>query len=462
MEEYTRGARSGQAMAESFLDGLLNGVFRLLVEVVPPPGPITPENLAEVARGMGAEFSGEPWLYGAVVADRPDELERFSPEAFGEPFGQEFQRPMARMLSGKGRRAPQVADLLAEGTLEKGGYQAVCPVSGDALPLEDDYTDSVESLTLCKSKAPGILTGATVNVSKYTAPDMALAYAKTARKLSRGAKFLLAQASWDMAKAQELQWCLQLRDTMVPVVARILWLSQEQRELLPQCLPPGVLLPELHQRALQEAYAQGTAEGRRFQAHALALQMTGYRRLGFCGVLLGGEHTPLDRATLQEEFQRCQEQCPDYDSWREAWQREFGLSMHPPVGTPRYLFEGLLEPHGRDPEQLHFDPTSALDTGKASWNDRLVSRLLRLASTPTTSPRMRRLLCRLCGVAPQRLPSLGGLGYLPNGECPKGLTGGPCGNVDGEGGCDCREGLCFFRRVLALAAAQGRLPELER
>ena len=40
-------------MAESFLDGLLNGVFRLLVEVVPPPGPMTPENLAAVMEELG-------------------------------------------------------------------------------------------------------------------------------------------------------------------------------------------------------------------------------------------------------------------------------------------------------------------------------------------------------------------------------------------------------------------------
>ena len=449
-------------MSESFLEGLLSGVFRVLVEVVPPTADLSPQAMEEVARGMGAELAGESWLYAAVVADRPDELERFSPEEFGGVFAREFSRPMVRMFSGKGRTASQFSDELAAGRLTQGGYQGLCAVSGDALPLEDAYLDSVDTLTFCRGRSPQTLTGATVNVSKYTAPDMALAYAKAARKLSRGARFLLCQAGWDMAKAQELQWLLQIRDAMVPVVARILWLSRDQMELLPQCLPPGVLLPELHQRALKEAYAQGTEEGRRFQARSLALLMTGYRRLGFSGVLLAGEHTGMDRAALQEEFRLCQEKCPDYDAWLAQWRQENALVMRPPVKTPRYLFTGLLQEHGRDPGGLDFDPTSALEVGKPSWNDRMVSRLLRKASTPATSPKLRDFLCRLCGVTPQQLPALGALGYLPNAQCPKGLTGGACGNVDGEGGCDCREGLCFFRRVLALAAAQGRLPELER
>ncbi|MGN0867804.1 MAG: hypothetical protein ACI4SG_09050 [Oligosphaeraceae bacterium] len=449
-------------MSESFLDGLLSGVFRVLVEVVPPTSDLSPQALEEIARSMGVEYAGEPWLYGAVVADRPDELERFSPEAFGAAFSREFPRPMVRMLSGKGRTRTQLSDALESGALTAGGYQGVCAASGDALPLEESYVDSVDALTFCRSKCPRILTGATVNVSKYTAPDMALAYAKAARKLSRGARFLLCQAGWDMGKAQELQWLLQIRDTMVPVVARVLWLSRDQMELLPHCLPPGVLLPELHLRALKEAYDQGTEEGRRFQARSLALLMTGFRRLGFSGVLLAGEHTGMDRAALQEEFLLCQEKCPDYDSWLAAWRQENALVMRPPVKNPRYLFAGLLQEHGRDPGHLDFDPTSALDVGKPSWNDRLVSRLLRKASTPTTSPKLRDFLCKLCGVTPRQLPALGALGYLPNAQCPKGLTGGACGNVNGEGECDCREGLCFFRRVLALAAAQGRLPELER
>ncbi len=449
-------------MRESFLDGLLQGVFRVLAEVVPPTADLSSQSLEEIARAMGAEYAGEPWLYGAVIADRPDELERFSPEVFGPAFAREFSRPMVRMLSGKGRTRPQLSDALEAGTLMAGEYGGICAVSGDALPLEDSYVDSVEALTLCRNKSPQTLAGATVNVSKYTAPDMALAYAKAARKLSRGARFLLCQAGWDMAKAQELQWLLQIRDSMVPVVARVLWFSRDQMDVLSHCLPPGVLLPELHLRALKEAYAQGTEEGRRVQARSLALLMTGYRRLGFSGVLLAGEHTGMDRAALQEEFLLCQEKCPDYDAWLTVWRKENALIMRPPVKTPRYLFARLLQEHGRDPARLDFDPTSSLDVGKASWNDRLVSRLLQKASTPTTSPKFREFLCKLCGITPQQLPALGGLGYLPNGQCPKGLTGGACGNVGGEGECDCREGLCFFRRVLALAAAQGRLPELER
>ncbi len=449
-------------MESPFVSGLLDGTFHLLGEVQPPALEDSLQEADALAEGIAADYVRDGLFYGLVVDDNPDDLERQDVQDFAAVLERHFPGHVVRMLSGKGR-SPRENHVWLQKMAHEKPDGVFCAVSGDARPLEKHYVDSVESLRLCREEGLGGLTaGATINVGKYTAPDIAISYTKMGRKLSRGAKFLFCQATWDVRKAQELQWELQMRDATVPVIARILWFSSEEVEKLPAVLPPGVLLPELYQRGLKIEYAKGLKEGRAYQSRCLALLMTGLRRLGFCGALLHGDVTPMDIQSLTTAFQKALEECPDYNSWRNRWKGEMEKTMLPPVASPRYLFANLLKLNHRDPAGVEFEPTSPLDPGKAPFGDRLVSRLLRTADDPAKPQALRHALCKICGVTPNVLFRLVHLGYLPNDRCPKRLTEGACGNVGPKGQCECRNRLCFFRRVLALAAAQGRLDEWAR
>ncbi len=449
-------------MESPFVSGLLDGTFHLLGEVAPTAMEDSLQEADALAQGIAADYARDGLFYALVVDDNPDDLERQDVQDFAALLERHFPGPVVRMFSGKGR-APRESLVWLQKMAQEKPDGVFCAASGDANPLEKYYVDSVESLRLCREEGLGGLTGgATINVGKYTAQDIAISYAKMGRKLACGARFLFCQATWDVRKAQELQWELQMRDAAVPVIARVLWFSSEETELLPAVLPHGVLLPELYQRGLKIEYAKGLREGRAYQARCLALLMTGFRRLGFCGALLHGDISPMDLLELTAAFQKAQEECPDYNSWRNRWKEEMEKTMLPPVASPRYLFANLMQLNHRDPAGVEFEPTSPLDPGKAPFGDRLVSRLLRTADDPAKPKALRNALCKICGVNPNVLFRLVHLGYLPNDRCPKRLTEGACGNVGPKGKCECRNRPCFFHRVLALAAAQGRLDEWAR
>lgn len=445
----------------TFLPGILEGVFRVMAEVTPPLAAMPLAEARQIVACHARALADDGWFYAILLDDRPDEAPRVDADDVYAAIAENFPGPVVRMLSGKGRTPVDAKSLLLDAGSRN--ERLFCMASGDGRPLAKVYLDSVDALKLCHGELAGIVAGATVNISKYTAPDIALSYAKLSRKIRSGAKFFFCQATWDMKKAQELQWELQLRDTMAPVVARVVWLSRDNLITPPTPpLPPGVAIPELYLRDIRSAYTKGDEEGRRFQAKALAMIMTGFKRLGFSGVLLSGDHSSQDRNALHEEFEKAQGEFPDYNAWNENWHGLWEQLMLPPVRSPRYLFAKLLTHNMRDPEMLDFDPASALDVGKASLMDRFVSSCLRYAANPSVGAGTRRFICRLCGVDPRGLPMLGPLGYLPSHECPKGLTEGACGNVSCDGHCECNpRKLCFFRRVFALASHRGRLADME-
>ena len=323
-----------------FLSDILGGVFQTMVEIQPPLLQEVPSEEAQRQMSMlGAEYAREGGICAAVMLDRFDGALRHDPAALCGAFAENFGGPVVRMLSGKGRSLPDVQDALLAGAANQ--QRLFCMATGDLDITTGIYTDSAVALKLASSRVPELVTGAVINFDKYTAQDMALAYEKIARKLQLGAKFLLAQASWDMKKAQEFQWVMQLRDSMMPVVARVLWFSAEELSQRTPKTMAGIHIPELYLRKLKAAYQQDESAGRAFQAQAVAMLMTGFRRLGFSGVLLAGGHASADRAALREAFRETQERLPDFNAWLTEWKRDYALDMCPPVRSPRYLFAGF-------------------------------------------------------------------------------------------------------------------------
>ena len=123
-------------------------------------------------------------------------------------------RPVTMVLSGQGRGniAPD----------------HVPDAKGNYLPYTRGYMDSLDTLAAIKAFLPDVSLGAAVNPFKYTPEDQCLQYAKMFRKCAAGANFIVTQAGWDMKKYQELQWFMQMRELVKPVLARIAFLSFEQ------------------------------------------------------------------------------------------------------------------------------------------------------------------------------------------------------------------------------------------
>ena len=105
------------------------------------------------------------------------------------------------------------------------------------------YVDSVEILDALADPHKSQTLAACVTPFVYTPEAQCAQYAKLLRKLAHGAQFIIAQAGWDMAKYQEMQWFLQQRELVVPIVVRLRFVTPEEAGRLRGGLEPGVAVP---------------------------------------------------------------------------------------------------------------------------------------------------------------------------------------------------------------------------
>ncbi|MBO4345499.1 MAG: methylenetetrahydrofolate reductase, partial [Victivallales bacterium] len=134
-------------------------------------------------------------------------------------------KPVVNFLSGADRSFDDIVKRINQ--MRTRGYRDFVAVTGeyakdDARPdFPGKYTDSVDILNLAMESGTDNFVGTTVNPFKYIQEDSCAQYAKLARKINSGAKFVVVQTGWDMKKYQELIWFLRSRNFFVPLVARI-------------------------------------------------------------------------------------------------------------------------------------------------------------------------------------------------------------------------------------------------
>ena len=318
------------------------------------------------------------------------------------------------------------------------------------------YVDSVEILDALADPHKSQTLAACVTPFVYTPEAQCAQYAKLLRKLAHGAQFIIAQAGWDMAKYQEMQWFLQQRELVVPIVVRLRFVTPEEAGRLRGGLEPGVAVP-LSVAARLERLQSQPGEFRAYQRELAALMAVGCRKLGYSGILLSGLEDGVEATAFLETLARLEGEVESFDGWLTRWEAfTAGGSMIPAtrraLEAPFYLFSNLLtrELPFYDRQASRFTRQSV---SEPPWLESFRASLFAPGARGAL-PRLARTLFPRCA---ERSRSYG----LDVSACPKRLTGGACCGVQPDGLCEDGQRACLYGLLAQLAVSRNELYLLE-
>ncbi len=381
---------------------------------------------------------------------------------------QSTARPFLLALSGRHASVQQLRENAAQA--RSFGIRNFLIVTGD-LALEDypsskqksilpgdGYTDSVASLSILHDPQKGQSLACVFNPYMYTPEMVYTHYAKLSRKITAGAQIIIAQAGWDIKKAQELQWYLQMREQILPVVARIRLLSVDEAGALGNGpLEPGLTIPVPIAAKLMRL--KDTPEQfQKYQEELAALLAIGYRKLGYAGILIAGASDAAAVIRIQNAANELDKSITSYNEWRSRWLDFHGdMSLDPPPtihsdGTPFYLFENLLAPDLPLYSPAHSHITRVNFKKPNRW---ICFKAAMLA------PNTKTILAKLAQPIFKPDPRFHNCYGLDNSLCPKRLSIGPCGNARPDGWCEANHAPCFFNTIAGIAAVRNELVLLE-
>jgi methylenetetrahydrofolate reductase (NADH) len=394
-------------------------------------------------------------------------------------------------LSGKDRDPAYVADAL--GRMRDNGLENVLLVTGDKVrtapagrPVR--YHDSVNMIVQVRSAAPGMVIAAAVSPFKYREEESMNQYLKMAKKERAGADAFITQVGWDMLKSKELMAYRRRRGLTAPVMAGVMLLTVARARYIRANKLAGITITDDLQARLEVEAAQPD-KGVGAAYRRLALQIVGYKRLGFAGFQLTGMHQfeKLDR--LMQQVDGLERGLANEGAWWDAWWHALRGANGAHTATaprPYYLFDELAEPGGwnvsNDALTLRHLPTAAKPTAELEKFRRLdrLDRLVFAEGSPATivfkplarmiprgstierglhwlEQRVKQPLvgCQTCGFC--RLPHTA---YVCPETCPKGLANGPCGGTT-ENLCEFGDRECIHNQKYRIARDAGCLGDLE-
>lgn len=442
------------------------GQFCVVLEVNSPPLNQPLDSCLANMNQIFQRVASLPAVQAVAVTDRWPTVDRQEPLIMAEKAAEETGKTVQLTISGLGADLSRTKTLLAEARAK--AIRHFLLVTGDLYAKSDTahedagWLDGVTIVEMSRQFGADMWNGAAVNPYKYTCEGVYLQYAKMQRKIQFGTDFLVAQAGWDMKKAQELQWFLQMRELYLPVMARTVLLGREEALHLADGLWPGVYVPiPLAALIIREANASEEAFWEA-QLNRLALQMVGYWRLGYSGVQVTGVRHASHLAELLDRMQEHDANYPDYSSWREAWLELHGeISFGPGVSDiypdpPYYMFKELMQPEVRDFVAGTIQP--AFNTiAPPSWQDRWQGWLHR----PTRPAMLQEMARKIARRSQEEAKQANFCQGLRNDSCPKRLIYGACGGSSTDGMCENGDKECFFHRVIRLANSNQSLESLE-
>ena len=441
-----------------FKDKMQNGVFQVLLEIVPPPDPIPMEDA--VSRFAEIEYivSARTDLFAALT------FMDFSGVPENKKDTVSFASALCKMdrdkhllcVSGRSRPLQELEALLGHASSE--GFRNVIAVSGGSIPSDTvsaarkrHYTESVHALKSIQEHFHDILyAGCVVNPYCYTPETSFPQYFKLMKKINAGASFIVTQFGWDMRKLQELRWFLSSRSMPLPSIARLLMLTPDRADDICAGRVPGVhISPDLEamlRKEMTHSMAQfEAAQWRRIQIHA-----AGARFLGYSGIQIAGIERPEQVHTMLNRISEALNEFSSFDDWVLAYRDYYERLELAPYPFRFYEFEGLLN-SALPPEQLvrtqaEFAPVSAMEKFRYYVSSRLFAHADVL---PASEKRLsKKLLAGCCSCSECRLPQMH---FICPETCPKGMANGPCGSVGVDGRCEFGGQECIHARRMRLA-----------
>ncbi len=449
-----------------------NGEFSFLLEFDTPPLDRDLEKAAAMPIFLAKRLENVSSINALAVTDRLHTEDSHDPSAMAEIMGAKSGKPTVMNLSGKGSSDNRVRELTARANSE--GIQTILPITGDRSDRHPEnsallhnpahpegYHDSVETIDHLRRHYPKTLTGAGVNPFKYNLSDQYLQYCKMLRKLATGAAFITTHAGWDMKKLQELKWFLQMREVEVPVIVRLPILSRQRIQQLHLGFHPGVPVSRAFCAVLQREAELSETQSMNAQMTRLSLQAAGCRLLGYSGVQITGIR---DEQTLDLALKAINNPPPHvktYQDWVEAWEAHHSGTQFAPANNAYYMFSNLMQPELLDysPENSRFTEAGFPPPSRRDLLRRLAMKNLHREWIPKYLRNIIGLrFCRQC--QSHRADSSAWFHLCPK-ACPKRLTLGACGSSFPDGTCEFGRDKCFHHRVLALAAREKMIQQLE-
>ncbi|MBP5639309.1 MAG: methylenetetrahydrofolate reductase C-terminal domain-containing protein [Victivallales bacterium] len=321
-----------------------------------------------------------------------------------------------------------------------------------------EYTDSVDALAALTDPQKKQSLACVMNPYIYVPEIVFMHYAKLIKKLDAGAQFIISQAGWDIKKAQELQWYLQMREKFIPVIARLRLISPDEAGALGNGpLEPGINIPVPIAAKLMRL-RENPEHFWEYQNKLAALLAVGYKKIGYSGILLAGINDSKIFKQTMDSINDLDKSITSYNDWRQQWLAfHEDSSIDPPptlhsAGMPYYLFDNLL---------AQDKPFYKRDEVKVSTTSFTKPKQWELFKAKFINPNAQGILvkvARLIFKPDERLiPCYG----LDNAACPKRLVSGPCGGARTDGWCEANHATCYFNDIARIAASRFELAMLE-
>ncbi len=472
---------------------LERGEFVISIEFVTPE--TTEEFEAAIAPviELAQHIKADSRVHAIAVTDRVKSDRDHDPVLVAECVAEASGKSPLIHLSGKDRDPQWAADALRRAEIS--GLDNLLLITGDKVKSEPAdrrvrYYDSVNMIAQARGVNAGFHLSAAVSPFKYREEELMNQYLKMAKKELAGADCFITQVGWDMLKFKELMAYRRRRGFRAPVMAGGMLLTAARARYIREHKLAGIVVTdELQARLDLEAKQPDKGIGAAYRR--LALQIVGWRRLGYAGVQITGmhHHAKLDR--LFQQVDGLDRGLASEGAWWDAWWHGLRNADHGRVATAPahgfYLFEELgradgwnvpvdaltMRDLGRSPEPdvewkrfQRLDRLDELVFKEGSPGAAVLKPLARLVPSGSAVERGLHWVeqrikgplvgCETCGFC--RLPYTA---YVCPETCPKGLANGPCGGTS-DNTCEFGDRECIHNVKYRAARAAGHLDQLEQ
>jgi len=369
-------------------------------------------------------------------------------------------------LSGRDRTLAQTRDLLQ--MAGGGGLHNLVPVTGDAVPGENvrstrarNFTESVHTLHMLNERHTfAVFPGTVMNPFQYTPYTLYPQYFKLVKKLDCGAKFIVAQAGWDILKFQALRWYLGEHGLFFPTIARLILLTPEKVEEILDRRMPGVKISPDFRDILDKELRFSLNQFEAAQWRRLELLAAGCRLLGYSGVQISGIDTPQKIKLAADRIGGALQEFTTFEQWLEEYNSYLARAEMAPIPNSFYLYDRFLRrPYPETPPRM-----AEIGKNEVSLREKCQFQLRRFlfSNSDIQDAANRRFLkmllcgCRSCNKC--RLPQTF---YICPNHCPKRSSNGPCGGVRADGSCEVGNFECIHSYMMRLAQYSNEISKLE-
>jgi methylenetetrahydrofolate reductase (NADPH) len=452
-------------MLDSFSDRLKRGDFFVLFEL-PLPREESEASLYESSlKKIEAALTARTGINAAFAFTDFSDIRSFDQTEFLSAVSPEAKSSSVVFLSGRGASPPLIDKRI--GDMRRIGVKNIVAATGSAVSAKtggekSPYYDSVHTINrLVSSDNDGFFScGAVINPFKYTPEEVYPQYYKLMKKLRMGASFAITQAGWDMQKLQELRWFLEMRDTHIPTIARIMMLTPDIAEEIFAGNHPGIVCSDDIRNIFRKEARFGYAQFASAQWRRLQIMTAGARLLGYSAVQIAGIERSEHIGTALTKMEEALKEFTTFEDWKAEYSNHLARAETAPFPHRYYVFEDLFKrqyPEGQlKLREVNKTKISAIEKIKYKICSKIFNKAHR--QVPEEHYFSKKLLVDCKGCKYCRLPLTQ---FVCPETCPKGLANGPCGGTFPGGECEFRGRKCIHTKIFKYAAWQKETNLLE-